>query len=158
MQSKAKSRAKSKAKKKGGANKASSNMNLPGATGTSNVADSSSSEERSPMWETGARSKRVNFLGAARKATVFKYPTLGMIHEAVEELPVEEVREQVSRACAAKASESSHVLKGILYKSKNDHSVNSKERCIADTGCSFSIINSQIVQKLGLKVRPYKQL
>ena len=157
---KKKKKAKSKAAKKnrkGGANKASSSVDLPGAAGTTNVSDSSSSEERSPMLETGARSKRVNFLGAARKATVFKYPTLGMIHEAVEDLPVEEVREQVSRACAAKASESSPVLEGILYKSKNDHSVNSTERCIADTGCSFSIINNQIVQKLGLKVRPFKQ-
>ena len=35
--------------------------------------------------------------------------------------------------------------------------MNSRERCIADTGCSFSIINSQIVQKLGLKVKPFKQ-
>ena len=85
---KKKKKAKTKAAKKnrkGGANKASSTVNLPGATGTTNVSDSSSSEERSPMWETGARSKRVNFLGAARKATVFKYPTLGMIHEAVED-------------------------------------------------------------------------
>ena len=39
------------------------------------------------------------------KATVFKYPTLGMKHEAVEEVPVEEVREQASRACTAKVSE-----------------------------------------------------
>ena len=105
---KKKKKAKSKAAKKkrnGGANKASSSLDLPGAAGTTTVSDSSSSEERSPMLETGTRSKRVNFLGAARKATVFKYPTLGMIHETVEDLPVEEVREQVSGACAAKTSE-----------------------------------------------------
>ena len=92
---KKKKKAKSKAAKKkrnGGANKASSSLDLPGAAGTATVSDSSSSEERSPMLETGTRSKRVNFLGAAKKATVFKYPSLGMIHEAVEELPVEAVK------------------------------------------------------------------
>ena len=118
---KKKKKLKLKAKKKGGANKASSNMNLPGATGPSKVADSSSSsEEQSPLWGTGARSKRVNFLGAAKKATVFKYPTLGMIHKTVENLPEEEVREQVSRAYAAKSSEASPALEGILYKSNKD--------------------------------------
>ena len=57
---KKKKKAKTKAAKKnrkGGDNKASSSVDLPGATGTTNVSDSSSSEERSPMWETGTRSK-----------------------------------------------------------------------------------------------------
>ena len=157
---KKKKKAKSKAakkKKNEGANKASASVDLPGAAGAASVPDSSSSlEERSHLLETGIRSKRVNFLGAAKKASVFRYPSLGKIHEAVEELPVEAVREQVLKACTAKTSESSPVLKGIIYKHKNDHSENSTERCIADTGCSFSIINSQIIHKLGIKVRPFK--
>ena len=141
---KKKKKAKSKAAKKKrneGANKASTSLDLPGTAGAASVPDSSSSEERSPLLETGTRSKRVNFLGAAKKASVFKYPSLGKIHEAVEELPVEAVREQVLKACTAKTSESSPVLKGIIYKSKNDHSENSTEKCTANTGCSFSIIN-----------------
>ena len=69
-------------------------------------------------------------------------------------LPVGSVREQVLKACTAKISESSPVMKGIIYKHKNDHS-GSTEKCIADTGCSFSIINSQIVHKLNIKVRPF---
>ena len=60
-----------------------------------------------------------------------------MIHEAVEELPVEAVRDQVLKACTAKTNEASPVLKGIIYKHKNDHSENSTEKCIADTGCSL---------------------
>ena len=129
-------------------------MDLPGAAGATAVPDtSSSSEERSPFLETGTRSKRVNFLGPAKKASVFRYPSLGKMHEAVEEMPVESVREHVLKACTAKTSESSPVLKGIMYKHKNDHS-GSTEKCIADTGCSFSIINSQIVHKLNIKVRP----
>ena len=69
-------------------------MDLPGAAGAASVPDSSSSsEERSPFLETGARSKRVNFLGAAKKASVFRYPSLGKIHEAVEEMPEESVRD-----------------------------------------------------------------
>ena len=98
---KKKKTAKSKAAKKKrneAANKASTSMDLPGTAGAASVPDSSSSEERSPLLETGTRSKRVNFLGAAKKASVFKYPSLGMIHEAVEELPVEAVRDQVLKA------------------------------------------------------------
>ena len=96
----------------------------------------------------------MNFLGAAKKATIFRYPSLGKIHEAVEEMPVESVREQVLKACTAKTSESSPVLKGIIYKHKNYHS-GSTEKCIADTGCSFSIINIQIVHKLNIKERHF---
>ena len=124
-------------------------------TGTATAPEtSSSSEERSPFYETGARSKRVNFQGAARKATVFRYPSLGEIHETVEEMPKETVREQVLKACTAKTSESSPVLKGIISKHKNCQP-SSTERLIADTGCSFPIINSQIVHKLNIKVRPF---
>ena len=68
-----KKKAKSKAAKKKrneGANKASSSSNLPGTTGAASVSDSSSSEERSPLLETGTRRKRVNFLGTAKKAAV----------------------------------------------------------------------------------------
>ena len=114
----------------------------------------SSTEERSPFLETGTGSKRVNFLGAAKKASIFRYPSLGEIHETVEEMPVETVREQVLKACTAKTSEASPVMKGIIYKNKNGVS-GSTEKCIADTGCSFSIINSQIVHKLNIKVRPF---
>ena len=67
---------------------------------------------------------------------------------------MEAVREQVLKACTAKTSESSPVMKGIISKHKNGHS-GSTEKCIADTGCSFSIINSQIVHKLNIKVRPF---
>ena len=153
-ESRKKKKAKSKAakkKKNEGANKAS--VDSPVASGAATVPDTSSSyEEGSPFLETGARSKRVNFLGAAKKASVFRYPSLGKIHEAVEEMPVESVREQ-AKTCTAKTSESSPVLKGMIYyKHKNDHS-GSTEKCIADTGCSFSIINSQIVHKLNIKVR-----
>ena len=69
-------------------------------------------------------------------------------------MPEETVREQVLKACTAKTSEAPPVMKGIIYKHKNGHS-GSTERCIADTGCSFSIINSQIVHKLNIKVRPF---
>ena len=109
-----------KKKKNEGANKAA--VDLPGASGTATVPDtSSSSEERSPFLETGTRSKRVNFLGAAKKASVFRYPSLGKIHEAVEEMPVESVREQVLKACTAKTSESYPVMKGIIHKYKKEH-------------------------------------
>ena len=74
--------------------------------------------------------------------------------EVVEEMPEETVRKQVLKACTAKTSEASPVMKGIIYKHKNGHS-GSTEKCIADTGCSFSIINSQIVHKLNIKVRPF---
>ena len=115
-EAKKKKKAKNKAAKKqknDGANKAA--VGLPGTTGTATAPEtSSSSEERSPFYETGARSKRVNFQGAARKATVFRYPSLGEIHETVEEMPKETVREQVLKACTAKTSESSPVLKGII--------------------------------------------
>ena len=110
-------------------------MDIPGASGTATAPEtSSSSEERSPFYETGTRSKRVNFQGAAKKATVFRYPSLGEIHETVEEMPEETVREQVLKACTAKTSESSPVMKGIISKHKNGHS-GSTEKCIADTGC-----------------------
>ena len=124
MKSRRRKKPNPKKKRNEGANKASTSLGLPGTAGAASVPDSSSSEERSPLLETGTRSKRVNFLGAAKKASVFKYPSLGMIHEAVEELPVEAVREQVFRACTAKTSEASPVLKGIIYKSKNYNSEN----------------------------------
>ena len=75
-----KKKSKNKAAKKNkikGANKAA--VDIPGSgSGTATVPEtSSSSEERSPFLETGTRSKRVNFLGAAKKASVFRYPSLG---------------------------------------------------------------------------------
>ena len=49
-----------KKKKNEGANKAA--VDVPGASGTATAPEtSSSSEERSPFYETGTRSKRVNF-------------------------------------------------------------------------------------------------
>ena len=93
-----KKKAKNKAikkKKNEGAHKAA--VDLPGTGGTATGPEaSSSSEEQSPFYETGARSKRVNFQrqGAAKKATVFCYPSLGDIHEAVEGMPEETVRDQ----------------------------------------------------------------
>ena len=58
-------------KKKEGANKAA--VDLPGTGGTATGPDtSSSSEEQSPFYETGTRSKRVSLqrLGAAKKASL----------------------------------------------------------------------------------------
>ena len=92
-----------KKKKNEGEHKAA--VDLPGTGGTATGPEtSSSSEEQSPFYETGARSKRVNFQrqGAAKKATVFCYPSLGDIHEAVEGMPEEQVREQVLKACTVK--------------------------------------------------------
>ena len=68
-----------KKKKKEGANKAT--VDLPGAGTVTGADTSSSSEEQSPFFETGARGKRVGFqrLGAAKKATAFCYPSLGDI-------------------------------------------------------------------------------
>ena len=100
-------------------------MDLPGTAGTA-------SDEQSPFYETGTRSKRVNFQGAARKATVFCYPSLGDIHETVEGMPEETVREQVLKACTAKTSVSSPVMKGIVSKHKNCQP-SSHERLIADS-------------------------
>ena len=151
-----KKKAKNKAikkKKNEGAHKAV--VDLPGTAGTATGPDtSSSSEEQSPFYETGTRSKRVNFQGAAKKTTVFCYPSLGDIHEAVEGIPEETVREQFLKACTAKTSESSPVMKGIVSKHKNCQP-GSQERLLANTGCSFPIINSQIVHKLNIKVRPF---
>ena len=81
-------------KKKEGANKAA--VDLPGTGGTVTGPDaSSSSEEQSPFYGNEARSKRVDFqrLGAVKKATVFRYPSLGALHEAVEGMPEEQVRD-----------------------------------------------------------------
>ena len=75
-----KKKAKSKAAKKKrneGANKASTSSNLPGTAGAASVSDSSSSEERSPLLKTGTRSKRVNFLGTAKKAQSSNTPLWG---------------------------------------------------------------------------------
>ena len=72
-------------KKKKRANKAT--VDLPGA-GTVTGGDTSSlSEEQSQFFETGARGKRVGFqrLGAAKKATAFCYPSLGDIHEGMDD-------------------------------------------------------------------------
>ena len=132
-------------------------MDLPGTGGTATGPETSSvSEEQSPFYETGTRSKRVNFQrqGVAKKATVFCYPSLGDINEAVEGMPEEMVREQVLKACTAKTSEASSVMKGIVSKHKNCQP-GSQERLIVDTRCSFPIINSQIVHKLNIKVRPF---
>ena len=101
-----------------GAHKAA--VNLPSIGGTATGPQtSSSSEEQSPFYETGTRSKRVNFQGAAKKATVFCYPSLGDIHEGIEGMPEEQVREQVLTARTAKSSEASPVMKGIVSKHKN---------------------------------------
>ena len=132
-------------------------MDLPGTGGTVTGPDvSSSSEEQSTFYGNRARSKRVDLqrLGAVKKATVFRYPSLGALHEAVEGMPEEQVREQVLTACTAKSSEASPVMKGIVSKHKTCQP-GSQERLIADTGCSFPIINSQIVHKLNIKVRPF---
>ena len=64
------------------------------------------------------------------------------------------VKEQVLKACTAKTSEASLVMKRIVSKHKNCKP-GSQERLIADTGCSFPIINSHIVHKLNIRVRPF---
>ena len=144
-----------KKKKKEGANKAT--VDLLG-TGTVTGADtSSSSEEQSPFLEPGAaRGKRVGFqrLGAARKATAFCYPSLEDIHEGVERMAEGQVREQVHNALTARSNEASPVMQGIVSKHKNCQP-GSQERLIADTGCSFPIINSQIVEKHNIKIIPF---
>ena len=69
-------------------------MDLPGTGGTVTGPEvSSSSEEQSPFYGSEARSKRVDFqrLGAVKKATVFRYPSLGALHEAVEGMPEDQV-------------------------------------------------------------------
>ena len=44
----------------------------------------------------------------------------------------------------------------LLQCSKNKNGKEgSQEKLIADTGCSFPIVNSQIVEKLGIKVKPF---
>ena len=45
-------------------------------------------------------------------------------------------------------------MQGIVSKHKNGQG-GSQEKLLADTGCSFPIINSQIVEKLGIKVKPF---
>ena len=65
-----------------------------------------------------------------------------------------QVREQVLKARTAKSSEASLVMQGIVSKHKNCQP-GSQERLIADTGCSFPIINSQIVEKLNIKILPF---
>ena len=62
--------------------------------------------------------------------------------------------EQIHKARIAKNSEASPVMKGMVSKHKNDKGA-SQERLIADTGCSVPIINSQIVEKLNIKVKPF---
>ena len=103
-----------KKKKEGGANKAT--VDLPGAQTITGGDTSSSSEEPSPFLETGARGKRVGFprLGAAKRATAFCYPSLGDIHEGIEEMTEEQIREQIHKARIAKNSEASPVMQGIL--------------------------------------------
>ena len=106
-----------KKKKNEGANKDA--VDLPGNAGTAiGPETSSSSEERSPFYETGNRSKRVNFQGTAKKATVLRYPSLGEIHETVEGMPEETVREQVLKACTAKTSDSCPFMKEFGAKIK----------------------------------------
>ena len=105
-----------KKKKEGGANKAT--VDLPGAETVTGGDTSSSSEEPSPFLETGARGKRVGFprLGAAKRATAFCYPSLGDIHEGIEEMTEEQIREQIHKARIAKNSEASPVMQGIVSK------------------------------------------
>ena len=108
-----------KKRKEGWANKAM--VDLPG-TGTVAGGDtSSSSDEPSPYFDTGARGKRVAFsgLGAVKKVTAFCYPSLGDIHEGIEEMTEEQIREQIHKAYVAKNSEASPVMQGIVSKHKN---------------------------------------
>ena len=65
-----------------------------------------------------------------------------------------QVSEQVLKALTARSNEASPVMQGIVSKHKNCQP-GSQERLIADTGCSFPIINSQIVEKLNIKVIPF---
>ena len=144
-----------KKKKKEGANKAT--VDLPGTGPVTGAETSSLGEEQSPFLEPGAaRGKRVGFqrLGAARKATAFCYPSLEDIHEGVERMAEGQVREQVHNALTARSNEASPVKQGIVSKHKN-YQPGSQERLIADTGCSFPIINSQIVEKLNIKILPF---
>ena len=66
-------------------------VDLPGAETVTGCDTSSSSEEQSPFLKTGAWGKRVSFprLGAAKRATAFCYPSLGDIHEGIEEMTEE---------------------------------------------------------------------
>ena len=123
-----------KKKKEGGANKAT--VDLPG-TGTVAGGDSSSSEEPSPYFETGARSKRVAFprLGAAKRATAFCFPTLGDIHEGIEEMTEEQIREQIHKARIAKNNEASPAMQGIVSKNRQRRIT---EKIYSDTGAFFS--------------------
>ena len=107
-----------KKKKEGGANKA--RVDLPGAGTAAGGDTSSSSEEPSPYFETGARSKRVAFprLGAAKRATAFCFPSLGDIHEGIEEMTEEQIREQIHKARIAKNNEASPVMQGIVSKGR----------------------------------------
>ena len=125
-----------KKKKEGGANKAT--VDLPGAGAAAGGDTSSSSDEPSPYFDTGARGKRVAFsgLGAVKKATAFCYPSLGDIHEDIEDMTEEQIREQIHKAYVAKNSEASPVMQGIVSKHKNGQG-GSPEILIADTGCSF---------------------
>ena len=131
-------------------------VDLPGAGTAAGGDTSSSSEEPSPYFETGARSKRVAFprLGAAKRATAFCFPSLGDIHEGIEEMTEEQIREHIHKAYIAKNNEASPAMQGIVSKHKNGKG-GSQEKLIADTGCSFPIINSQFVGKLGIKVKPF---
>ena len=45
-------------------------------------------------------------------------------------------------------------MEGIVSKNKNGKE-GSKEKLIADTGCSFPVVNSHIVEELGIKVKPF---
>ena len=105
-----------KKKKEGGANKAT--IDLPGAE---TVTVTGVREEQSPFLETGARGKRVSFpwLGAAKRATAFCYPSLGDIHEGIEDMTEEQISEQIHKARIAKNSEASPVMKGMVSKHKN---------------------------------------
>ena len=66
----------------------------------------------------------------------------------------EQIREQIHKARIAKNNEASPAMQGIVSKSKNGKG-GSQEKLIADIGCSFPIINNQIVEKLGIKVKPF---
>ena len=108
-----------KKKKKEQANKVS--LGLPRAEG-----ETSSSEEPSPFLETGARSKRVmyNRLGAGSteretQGPIFSFPSLGSIHESIEEMSQEQIEEEIGRAKITKNNQAWPIIQGIISKNSN---------------------------------------
>ena len=89
--------------------------------------------------------------GSARRA-------LFNIHEELEGFSEEELQrfgEQIFMAKTAKGPDS-HVIEGKIFAHRKFNKFMS-EKCIADTGCSHSIISEQIVKELNLIPRPFKQ-